>query len=190
MRGLLFVAVLATISTAGRAEVSSSLAECMSIESETARVQCYDRVLGRSSGPETDDADERRQMDRDVQPVMTPAVVETKPNPNPQHVPSEVEVREAVSTPAKALHDTDSSQFGFDEPRDPQPVIAVIEEIRNLPRGQFVLTLDNGQVWREIEVRRQARFSVGQPVTIRKRTFAYWLTNDDTGFSNRVKRLR
>ena len=170
MRCFLFFAVLLT-TTAVRAEVSSSLAECMSIEPELARVQCYDRVLGRSTndgvkGSETSDFVD---SDRDVRQP-------------------EVEVREAVSTPIAAPR-SGNDQFGFDEPRDTRPVTAVIEEVKTLPHGQFVLTLDNGQVWREIEARQRARFSAGQPITIRRKRFAYWLTNEDTGFSNRVKRL-
>ncbi len=167
MRGLLFLTVLLTM-TAVRAEISSSLAECMSITSELARVQCYDRVLGRVSNDGVKDAE-------------TSDVVESN-----RHVRQPEPITQVLQPEAPR---SDNSHFGFDEPRDMTPVVALIEAVKTLSHGQFVLTLDNGQVWREIEARQRARFSVGHSVTIRKKRFAYWLTNGDTGFSNRVKRL-
>ncbi len=64
---------------------------------------------------------------------------------------------------------------------------AIVVELYKSASGKAVITLDNGQVWKQSESSR-ARVSVDDKVTIRRRSFgSYTLYNKKT--SIRVKRI-
>ena len=86
-----------------------------------------------------------------------------------------------------ATRDPDE-QFGFE---DRGTLRATITRVQKLSRGQFVLTLDNGQIWREIEMRPRSRFHVGEEITIDRGLMGnYRLRLTRSGYTNSVRRLR
>jgi len=65
-----------------------------------------------------------------------------------------------------------------------------ISAVRQLPAGQYLLTLENGQIWRELEAKRRSRYRVGDEVTIRRRALgSFVLKSGRTGFQSDVKRV-
>ena len=83
----------------------------------------------------------------------------------------------------------DEATFGFG---DQGSIASTITELRRAPRGQYYITLENGQIWREIEAKRRSRFGyeVGDGISItRSRVGAYRIRVDESGYSNTVKRI-
>ena len=81
--------------------------------------------------------------------------------------------------------------FGLKGRRGYAGVSGTIKELAPLARGRHQFTLDNDQVWQEIEPKSRARYAVGDVVTIEKTMMgAYLLRVEATGFTNKVKRLR
>ena len=75
---------------------------------------------------------------------------------------------------------------------DPPPVApAPASASVKLARGNHRLTLEDGQVWREIEVKPRARYRVGDNVEIARGALgSYNLSNERTGHRIKVRRVR
>lgn len=82
--------------------------------------------------------------------------------------------------------------------RDPVAVERAKEEtlsghiaaVRRAARGEWIFTLDNGQVWMESEVQSHVEFSAGEPVRIEQGAMgSLWLAGDRHR-KVRVKRLQ
>jgi hypothetical protein len=72
---------------------------------------------------------------------------------------------------------------------DPDVLDAKIAGLRQGSHGEYVFTLDNGQVWVEAESRPGQRFSVGEAVQIKHGMFsALWLSASERRMT-RVKRI-
>ncbi len=68
---------------------------------------------------------------------------------------------------------------------------AAIADITQLARGEYRLTLDNDQVWQEIEANSRAKYAIGDKVTIKRTVVgAFRLRVDKSGFTNKVTRIR
>ena len=85
----------------------------------------------------------------------------------------------------------DIHEFGLESQKKEKMVQASIAVVRKLNRGQFELTLDNEQIWRELEASNRSAYVPGQLVTI-ERTFigSYRMRVADSGFVARVKRIK
>ena len=88
---------------------------------------------------------------------------------------------------AKPREPTPDSEFGNERRID--QITARITNIQKLPRGQHELTLDNQQVWQEIEASTRSRYAVGDTITIERTPLgAYRLKAERNGFTNKVTR--
>ncbi len=66
----------------------------------------------------------------------------------------------------------------------------VIAGVRKLPGGQYKLTLNDGQIWREVEAKRRSRYRIGDEVVISKGFIgSFDLKSVRTGFQTKVKRV-
>jgi len=78
------------------------------------------------------------------------------------------------------------------EAADPEPaeqtIQAVVQRTDRRPRGEWVLYLDNGQVWTELE-RGRAHFRPGMPVRIERAFMGSHLLTTEGGVVVRVRRL-
>lgn len=87
---------------------------------------------------------------------------------------------------------TISSDFGKRD-RDFGSLTTVIVDVRKSKtrKNIYILTLDNGQVWRESQYGRGTSYRSGDRVTIKSgRMGTFKLTNRRTGFSNNVTRIK
>ena len=72
---------------------------------------------------------------------------------------------------------------------DPEVLDAKIAGLRQGSRGEYIFTLDNGQVWVEQELRHGERFSVGEAVQIKHGAMSsLWLSASEHRMT-RVKRI-
>jgi hypothetical protein len=103
---------------------------------------------------------------------------------------------------AGALPKIESDQFGMTvdiaRKRDPAAVpksesetlTGKITALQEAPRGEYIFTLDNGQIWIQAELRTNIRFVVGEAVQIEHGAMgSLWLAADHHR-KTRVKRIQ
>jgi len=102
---------------------------------------------------------------------------------------------------ASALPKIQSDQFGMTvdiaRKRDPvaesknenESLSGKIAALQEAPRGEYIFTLDNGQIWIQAELRSNIRFEVGDAVQIERGAMSsLWLAADHHR-KTRVKRI-
>ena len=179
-RGAAVTMLLGTAALAGADSERDALEACRTIADDARRLACYDGILL----PEPS------------------ATAETTVTPAPPAVPDPPPAPPAPATAAEDANvlqrglGTLRSVFGRDEPpveRPPelQSIDAQVVEVVKLARGNHRLTLEGGQVWREIEVKPRARYRVGDTVEIARGVLgSYNLSNARTGHRIKVRRVR
>lgn len=125
---------------------------CTEISDDVRRLACYDRAAG-------------TQLTADE-------VVSAEPKPTP------VAVAESASAPATASEVVD--EFGMtpelagsqpEKETELREISAKVVKLSKRPRGEFVVTLDNGQTWTEKRKENGFRVKVGDTVVIKKGSF-------------------
>lgn len=183
-RGAAVTLLLGAAAVAGAESERDALEACRSIADDARRLTCYDGILLPETAPQPS------------------AIAETAAVPDPPVVPDPPPVAPA---PASAAEDGNVVQrglgrlrglFGRDEPPVEKPpelqsIDAQVVEVVKLARGNHRLTLEDGQVWREIEVKPRARYRVGDKVEIARGALgSYNLSNERTGHRIKVRRVR
>ena len=178
---------LAANAGAAEAEKMAAVIECGKIDNDRARIACYDRIARAQSDP-AEPAEAARE------PRLQAA--EPRDDPPAEQAPSKpsASVPAASAGPLEGQAAVDA--FGADKLSHRKRggldrIVAGITGVRKLSRGNFQLTLDNGQKWREIEYDKYARYSVGDTIEIRRgRVGTYDLVSRATGHRNKVRRIR
>jgi len=79
------------------------------------------------------------------------------------------------------------------EPRTPVLGVSVATIVRISVRpktGRFIVTLDNGQRWSQIEDRADVRLDIGDEIKLEKLTLGSYMLTTALGVQTRVKRSR
>lgn len=188
-----------------------TMADCRVIMDAMTRLFCYDRLVDDAA------ASQARPVLRAPEPSpATPSapVVATPPPSVPSSPPVQttrpaepaVAPRQAAqpSTLAKPMEPPATAlptkQFGEENLRSSQrarpselevgEIHAHVAKVSADPYGKTILTLDNGQIWRQVEGDKY-RISPGTGVTISKGVLgAYFLTADTASLSVKFKRIQ
>ncbi len=168
MRGLLQFVVALLVSSVASAQAPADIARCTAIDSDTERLQCYDKLFAHS-----------------------------RERPQEQ---SRVAATTAATATAATSATVDLDDFGLDgrkpageadEPKGPDEMQARIAKLDAQPRGEYVLTLDNGQVWQQREYDWHFAFSVGDEVIIKRGLMkSYRLQQKGNNRTTSVTRIR
>lgn len=75
-------------------------------------------------------------------------------------------------------------------PAEPDQIEAVVTRIDERPDGQRIITLDNGQVWMQVEVKSLGTLAAGDRVTIRQAAFSSYRLLTPAGVPLRVRRVK
>ncbi len=172
------IAVLCACLVAGacalsaRASSGSDGASCVAVNDDAARLACYDRAFGRNSASRTAAtagavaAGTRQRAAAAAAPkspaVASPTAVHATPTAaTPKDPVAEFGLTEAAKQakdPAKAA----------EAAKAPTSVTAKVISVRFKKYGEFVVTLDNAQVWEQNEPMPSAIVRVGDTVTVKK----------------------
>ena len=170
------VVVLSVVMIASGAELPTELIDCRALTSAVARLDCYDQAIDAHT-PSPSQAAMRRTAENPapVVPTAAAATAASEPKLSQEDLfgKGETELRKSVqeATDTKAI----------------DRIEAIVVEVHKSASGKAVITLDNGQVWKQSDGSR-ARLSVNDKVTIRRRSFgSYSLYSTKT--SIRVKRI-
>lgn len=149
---------------------------CASVDDDAARLECYDEAFGRPDSP-------------------APAAATASATPVTAPVTTA-----AAAPPAPAAKGRD--EFGLTEAqiraRDPEKaqeampssITGKVTQVGARPTGELVVTLDNEQVWVQIDTGSPVRLEVGDHVTIRKASLGSFLMITPSRVAVRVRRYR
>jgi FtsP/CotA-like multicopper oxidase with cupredoxin domain len=149
-----------------RASSGSDGASCVAVSDDAARLACYDRAYGRNAASKSAAAAGAAAAGTAAAPkspaVASPTAVHAAPAAaTPKDPVSEFGLTEAAKQakdPAKAA----------EAAKAPTSMTAKVISLRFKKYGEFVVTLDNGQVWEQNEPMPSAIVRVGDTVTVKK----------------------
>jgi hypothetical protein len=163
IRAAIALAALCLGSTVSGADaLPESIRACAGIGNATQRLECFDRAVAGLGMPVATAAGAAAV----AAPVLTPE----------QQFGAKGELKEKQQP----------------KPAEPPPLeklASTVKSVRTGPSGEFIVTLENGQVWRQ-SMAAPMQLRVGDTVTIKPMSFgSYWMT-DATGRGSRVKRTQ
>ena len=172
MRVLLCGALLALVSmgaVASDADVIAAIRACANEKSDEKRLACYDEAVGIRQAPVA-----AGSAVATVAPAQgsTPATPEQGFGYRGEVAREELDRQEAAKSPAI------------------EELTAQITAVSFQPYGQFVVTLDNDQVWTQKQTDTKVKPRIGESVTIKAGTFGSFILVTQSGRSTRVSRVR
>lgn len=153
---------------------------CVAIADDAARLACYDRALGHSAAPKP----------APVAPIAPTA-------------PAAAAATTAAAAPAAPVKKDPVGEFGLSEQAKqakdpakaaeaaaaPDSITGRVMSVRWRKYGEFVVTLDNAQVWAQIEPMPSAVVRVGDTVTIKKALFGSYTLVTAGRIGTKVRRI-
>ena len=159
------VSMMVVPAIAAAEEPSASLRACRSLQDDAKRLACYDREVDRL-GAQTASAG--------AAPAAPAA---------PAQTPEERFGRTG------AMNREESDRMA-QESRELGELRATISEIWTRADGLMVLTLDNGQIWKQIRPDSQFRLKAGEKVRIQPAALGSYLLSGESKRSTRVSRVK
>jgi hypothetical protein len=154
---------------------------CVAIADDAARLACYDRALGRSAVSKPAPAATAAAA-ASAAPAAAPAATAAPTAPIKKDPVGEFGLSEEAKQakdPAKAAEAAAA----------PASITARVVSLRWRKYGEFVVTLDNAQVWAQIEPMPSAVVKVGDTVTIKKAIFGSYTLVTAGRVGTKVRRL-
>jgi hypothetical protein len=173
---------IAAWASVAAAQAPSDIARCTAIGSNTERLACYDKLFAHPEEKKMPEGEPKASQSNAASGA--PAATATA-------------AAESAATQAKSGID----DFGLDgrkpgeqhpaEPKGPDQIEARVTQVTTQPRGEAVLTLDNGQVWQQQEYDWHLAFESGDDVLIKRGLLkSYRLQQKGNNRSTPVTRIR
>lgn len=172
---------------------AQSTADCSSVAEDRARLKCYDEQSARQKK-----AAAAAAQTATASPTATPPPAAAPRAATPHTVPA---APDSVSKPARAT--SPSSDFGLDEEairkrqaaanpdtlKEPEQLVSRVKAVVKKPRGEYRITLEDGQVWEETQhTSSSVPPGVGDSVTIKRGMLGSYFLERGAGLALRVKR--
>lgn len=149
-----------------------ALTKCRQIEEIAERVVCYDKIVDSHFPTDSSDTDSSDRVE-----ITTPPEI-TKSNA----VPDAQSLFGTNDAEAKRLVETSLAIEQIDK------IVAIVTDVRKSATKKLTVTLDNGQIWRQLDSQR-LRLKRGETVIVRKASLGSYLLEKHSGSrSIRVKR--
>jgi hypothetical protein len=167
--------------------------DCLSIEQRDQRLACFDAQVEAA----------RRQNPSERAPVAPPApapapatreravAAPTAPARNAEPPAPPGQASATAEAPKARRRDRSEDDFGLKQqaPRTEPEIVAKVTELRETVPNSYVITLDNGQVWRQSQPQRYP-LRAGLEVRLRETKFGYRLTAPEYRGQIPVERVR
>ena len=136
--------------------------DCRALADDARRLACYDQLFPRPPIP--------------AQPATTQPGAGPQPTPDPEFGLNEAQRRAAAGITKQAKIN--------------ESISATVADLRQTSSGEFIVTLDNGQVWRQIELDSWSPPKKGDRVTIRRGLLGSFLLITADHLTRRVSRVK
>lgn len=146
---------------------AESAQQCAGVSDDRARLACYDQIFGKPAAAPAETG---------VAGTSAAATAAAASSPQDDF---------GLSDTAKRARDPEKA-----EELIPQTVTEKVASVGRRPTGELLVTLDNGQVWAQIETTTMARISAGDTVTIRKAALGSYQLVSPNKVTVRVRRVK
>jgi len=176
--------------------LAQSTVDCSSVTEDRARLKCYDEQAAR-----------QKKANAAAAATAAPAIP-APANPAPPVAvtspPASSSPSAKASSPAAPAAATASTDFGLnaetirkrqaasnpDTPKEPEEIVARVKAVQTRARGEYRITLDDGQVWDETQHSSSTQApEVGETVTIKRGMLGSYFLSHSAGLALRVKRI-
>lgn len=165
----------------GAEEVPASIRQCATVVEDERRLTCFDEAMKHLDLLVAAGTAESTTVPATTAAVGTAAAAGTVA---------------AVDAPTLTPEQKFGATGELKQKQDPRPaeptleqLTANIKDVRQTSAGHYVVTLDNGQVWRQVTPA-PMMMKAGEPVTIKPRALgSFWMV-DASGRGSRVKRIQ
>ena len=143
----------------GMQEVIGNMRACGAEQDDARRLSCYDKQFRQTAPPSS--------------------------RPDSPAVPGALSAEERFGLNAEL----ERKEHGTGQPPQLDKLAGHVTAVSYKLRGEAVVTLDNGQVWEQVEVGSHVTLKPGDDIRIRRAALgSFWLSTQDVGF--RVRRVR
>ena len=141
------------------------------LSDDVQRLACYDQLFPRRliSAPQA-------RTQPATSPAVAPASPQQRPAPDPAFGLTEAQRNAAAGN---------SEQSKINE-----SISATVTDLRQTSGGEFILTLDNGQIWRQVDLESWAPPQKGDRVTIRRGVLGSFMLVTANNLATHVRRER
>lgn len=187
-KGILLMALVSPVGAANT--LLDDLSKCAKNDDSLKRLECYDHLAQKTSKV----AHENVQLQSTIL-ESNPEQQATVAHPLPATPAKSLPMPPSQPT-AVVLANTDNQQytyFGLENKRhadEVEQITASITKITKNPRGEKILTLDNGQVWRQIDST-SLRLRENQTITIKRGALgSFFIGKETVNKRMRAKRVK
>jgi hypothetical protein len=174
---VLGLAFCAAQCTAAEGPGLENVRACAALHADAERLPCFDREVARL-GPASSTVPAST-----IAPVAAAAPGAASVAPAPRALPTP---EQSFGLPPAKLNERYPAPAGSEPLRQ---LTARVVSVRELPLGNYVIELDNGQTWRQIDTYFNLRLRPGAEITIKPGAIgSYWLSA--AGRGAHVKRIR
>lgn len=200
---------------AGGVALSQEAVDCSTVAEDRARLKCYDEqaalrkkaavppATAAAAAPPTARAPAVSSAPASAPPPGTASVAASPPAPAAASAAATPPVASpAATTPAPAA--SGSSDFGLspetvrrrhatnnpDAPKTADQLVARVKAVTTKPRGEYRITLEDGQVWEETQHSSSTLPpDVGETITIKRGLLGSYFLSHSVGLALRVRRI-
>ena len=188
------VLVLVGWMSGAHAADGSSPQQCAAIADDPERLACYDRIFRAPAGKVpavTGAASTAAAATATVAPTAkagaaTAAATEVSP--------TAAAASQAAATPQDDFGLTEAAKRAREPEASreqlPESISGTVAKVARRPAGELVVTLENGQVWTQLQVDPRARVAAGDTVTIKKAALGSYLLVTANRYATRVRRVK
>lgn len=162
--------------------------QCADIGDDLERLACYDRIFrapavtapaGTGAASTAVGSASATRVATAAEPGVAPAAAAAGPSAStPQDDFGLTEAAKQARLPEESRKEL------------PESVSGKVAKLARRPAGEFIVTLENGQVWTQLQVDPRARIAVGDTVTIKKAALGSYLLVTASRYATRVRRVK
>ncbi|MGP8229051.1 MAG: hypothetical protein ACLQUM_06805 [Steroidobacteraceae bacterium] len=164
--------------------LADQLKQCAAQADDAQRLNCYDRIA-RPPAPATAGAAAPRSAPATIPPT---AAVPSAPAPIP--APGEAAPAAAPNSNAAAFGISNGPLAAKRQTQSLKSISAVVATVTTRPRGELVVTLDNGQVWQQLMAVDYFPLEPGDTVEISSGALGSYVLSAPSKRSTKVTRIR
>lgn len=177
MKKIVYLGLLLATQPVHSATIESALNTCSFQDNALKRLVCYDKVVK--------NLNQYQGLDKKYEPILP--VPPQRPSNNSNTVT-------AVTSGAPAPIAAPRDDFGLEQKRAAEStkdrIQSQIAAVKENPYGKLTLTLENGQVWRQIDSLK-LKLKVGNSIVIKRAMLgSFLLGKQDSNKRMRVKRVK
>lgn len=181
------IALLVTLSGYGQAEtIADALQQCSNEQNDLKRLMCFDAL--------TESMNIYANAEQSVDAVASNQAKTVTPTPEAPTTPAPAAPAAAASIPSAELSASDD--FGLEakrlaEEKLPKTLSAVVSEVTETPRGDAIVTLNNGMIWRQTDKKTNVKVEVGDSITIERGVLgSFYLGRNGQNSRMAVRRIK